>query len=277
MATYAIGDVQGCHDELLALLDKIAFNPVNDRVLLVGDLVNRGPKSLETLRTLRDLGDAAVCVLGNHDLHLLAVAHGISRTKHRDTFADVLSAPDRDELLFWLRHRPLLHNESGFYLIHAGLPPQWTMEQAMACAREAEAALRGADPTDCLWHIYGNDPDHWEADLGDWDRIRFITNCFTRLRYCTEAGQLDLRQKGAPGSQPAGLVPWFLAPHRRSRDARILFGHWSTLGYYQGEGVCCLDTGCLWGGTLTALRLEDHTLHAVPNLQGGYQRPARHA
>ena len=275
MATYAIGDVQGCHDELLVLLDRIRFDPSADQLWFVGDLVNRGPRSLETLRTIRDLGNSAVSVLGNHDLHLLAVAEGISRTKHRDTFGDILSAPDRDELLHWLRHRPLLHHGGEFYLIHAGLPPQWNMEQATGLAQEAETALRSPDYREMLWHMYGNEPTHWDDHLGDWDRLRFITNSFTRLRYCTADGRMEFKQKGQPGTQPAGLLPWFEVPDRRSAGARILFGHWSTLGFHVSQDTYCLDTGCLWGGELTALRIDgDLERTSVANLQGHYQRPS---
>lgn len=276
MATYAIGDVQGCHDELLALLDEIRFDPGRDQVWFVGDLVNRGPQSLATLRTIRDLGEAAVSVLGNHDLHLLAVAAGISRTKHRDTFGDVLGAPDRDELLHWLRHRPLLHRDREFYLIHAGLPPQWTMADAVELAREAETALRQDAHPELLWHMYGNRPDRWSETLAGWDRLRFIINCLTRLRFCSADGQADFKQKGRPGTQPAGLLPWFEAPGRRSAGARIVFGHWSTLGFHVSQGAYCLDTGCLWGGELTALRLDgDFERTAVANWRGGYQTPSR--
>lgn len=275
MAIYAIGDVQGCHAELLALLDKLAFDPGSDQVWFVGDLVNRGPRSLETLRTIRDLGEAAICVLGNHDLHLLAVAAGISRTKHRDTFGDVLSAPDRDELLHWLRHRPLLHESGGFYLIHAGLPPQWTADQAVALAHEAEAAIRGDHHAEFLAQMYGNQPDLWDDGLMGPERLRFITNCFTRLRYCKRSGRADFKQKGRPGTQPAELLPWFAVPGRRSAGMKIVFGHWSTLGFHVSQGAYCLDTGCLWGGELTALRLDgDFERIAVPNLGGRYQIPS---
>lgn len=275
MATYAIGDVQGCHDELLVLLDRIRFDPAADQLWFVGDLVNRGPRSLETLRTIRDLGNSAVSVLGNHDLHLLAVAEGISRTKHRDTFGDILAAPDRDELLHWLRQRPLLHHGGEFYLIHAGLPPQWDMDQANRLAQEAETALRSPDYREMLWHMYGNEPNRWDDHLGDWERLRFITNSFTRLRYCTADGRMEFKQKGQPGTQPAGLMPWFEVPGRRSAGARILFGHWSTLGFHVSQSAYCLDTGCLWGGELTALRIDgDLERTSVANLQGHYQRPS---
>lgn len=274
MSIYAIGDVQGCHDELLALLDSIDFDPSHDQLWFVGDLVNRGPKSLETLRTIRSLGDAAITVLGNHDLHLLAVASGISRTKHRDTFADVLGAPDRDELLDWLRRRPLIHTNGEFYLIHAGLPPQWDMNQAQKLAREAEEALRMGGGRDLLWHMYGDEPRCWEDTLTGWERLRFITNCFTRLRYCRSDGRIDLKQKGRPGTQPKDLMPWFELPDRRSLGAKIIFGHWSTLKFSASQGTWCLDTGCLWGGELTALRLDASLQRiSVNNLQGCYQTP----
>jgi bis(5'-nucleosyl)-tetraphosphatase (symmetrical) len=275
MAIYAIGDVQGCFAELQCLLEKLHFDPAADRLWFTGDLVNRGPQSLETLRFVRSLGNAAVTVLGNHDLHLLAVAHGVSRTKHRDTFGDVLGAPDRDELLDWLRRRPLLHREGGFYLIHAGLPPQWSAEEAERHAAEVEAVLVGENYPEFFRHMYGDQPDLWSDSLTGWDRLRFVTNCLTRLRYCGRDGRVDLKQKGAPGSQPPSLMPWFAVPERRSQGANILFGHWSTLGFHAEQGVFCLDTGCLWGGELTALRLDGAGQRiSVPSLHGGYQKPA---
>lgn len=274
MAVYAIGDVQGCYAELQGLVEALRFDPAVDRLWFTGDLVNRGPQSLETLRFVRSLGNAAVTVLGNHDLHLLAVASGISHTRRRDTFGDVLGAADRDELMDWLRRRPLLHGEGGFYLIHAGLPPQWRIEEAENHAAEVEACLRGGDYPELLRRMYGDQPDLWSEALDGWERLRFITNCLTRLRYCTAGGRLEFHQKGRPGSQPQGLLPWFEVPGRRSRDAGIVFGHWSTLGFYRGENVVCLDTGCLWGGQLTALRLDGESrVVAVPSLRGGYQAP----
>lgn len=274
MALYAIGDVQGCFGELQSLLEKLHFDPARDRLWFTGDLVNRGPRSLETLRFIRALGDAAVTVLGNHDLHLLAVAHGVSRTKRRDTFGDVLGAPDRDELLDWLRHRPLLHSEGGFHLIHAGLPPQWTLYDAARFSGEVESCLRGEDYRSLLQHMYGDKPDLWSESLAYWERLRFTTNCLTRLRYCDIHGRLDFRQKGPPGSQPGNLLPWFQVPGRLSAGADILFGHWSTLGFFAGNGVFCLDTGCLWGGELTALRVDGHRERiAVSGPRGGHQRP----
>lgn len=274
MALYAIGDVQGCYDELRSLLDKLRFDPAADRLWFTGDLVNRGPRSLETLRFVRSLGKAAVTVLGNHDLHLLAVVHGVSRTKHRDTFGDVLGAPDRDELLDWLRRRPLLHREGGFCLIHAGLPPQWSLDEAAAHAAEVETCLRGDGYRELFRHMYGDQPDLWSEPMEYWDRLRFTTNCLTRTRYCDALGRLEFKQKGPPGSQPAHLFPWFEVPGRRSAGTSIVFGHWSTLGFFAGAGVFCLDTGCLWGGELTALKLDGGwEKFSVSGAPGGYQRP----
>lgn len=258
MAVYAIGDIQGCYDELRKLLDLLAFEPGRDRLWFVGDLVNRGPKSLEVLRFVKGLGGSAISVLGNHDLHLLALAAGNTKHKDADSLDPVLKAPDRDELMHWLRHLPLLHSDNalGFHMLHAGLPPQWDMATASACARELEAALQGDEHLAFLLDMYGNKPKKWSPALKGIDRLRFITNCFTRLRYCDQAGNLRLKEKGPPGSQKAGLIPWFEHPQRASRDARIVFGHWSTLGYHIANNTWALDTGCLWGGALTALRLD---------------------
>lgn len=274
MAIYAIGDVQGCHTELRLLLDACRFDPARDQVWFTGDLVNRGPHSLETLRLIRSLGEAAVAVLGNHDLHLLAVAHGVSRTKHKDTFGDVLGAADRDELLDWLRRRPLLHRAGELYLIHAGLPPQWSVDAAARHAREVETVLAGEQAEELFRQMYGDQPDIWSETLAGWGRLRFITNCLTRMRYCDRQGRLDFHQKGGPGSQPPHLLPWFQVPGRASAGTRILFGHWSTLGFYDADEVVCLDTGCLWGGELTALRLDGAAERfRVASLHGGYRPP----
>lgn len=258
MAIYAIGDVQGCFDDLLALLDAISFDPADDRLWFAGDLVNRGPRSLEVLRFVRDMGERAITVLGNHDIHLMAVAGGHTQVRRKDTFHDILNAPDRDELLHWLRHQPLLHHDEnlGITMIHAGLPPQWDLATARACAAEVGAALRGADCHDYLAAIYGDTPGQWSPALGSWDRLRFITNCLTRMRYCDAQGRLALREKGPPGTQPPGYFPWFAVPHRASTNMEIVFGHWSTLGVCDTLGVHHIDTGCVWGGTLTALRLD---------------------
>lgn len=275
MAIYAIGDVQGCYVELQKLLAQVDYTPVRDQLWFVGDLVNRGPQSLQVLRFVESLGPAAHCVLGNHDLHLLAVAAGCERYRDSDTFADVLAAPDRDELLNWLRHLPLLHHDAatGFTMIHAGLPPQWDLAQASACAAEVEAVLRGPVRDEFLRQMYGNEPDSWLDALSGMPRLRFITNCFTRLRYCDAEGRLALEEKGAPGSQPAPWLPWFTVPARRSRDLHILFGHWSTLGEYSAPGVHALDTGCVWGGSLSALRIDGREHSRVRVACGTQRRP----
>jgi len=273
MAIYAIGDIQGCLSELHDLLDRIRFDPVWDQLWFTGDLVNRGPRSLETLRFIKGLGQAAVSVLGNHDLHLLAVATGAAKVKHKDTFAAVLEAPDRDELLDWLRRLPLLHGDGAFYLIHAGLPPQWDLDTAARGAREVETVLRGDNYGAFFPHMYGDRPDLWSADLQGYDRLRFITNCLTRMRYCTAEGRLDLKEKGAVGQQAPELLPWFRVPGRRSAGAKIVFGHWSTLGFHIENDCYGLDTGCLWGGSLTALRLDTLERYATPCRTDSYQRP----
>ena len=257
MAVFVIGDVQGCYRELRALLRKIRYSADRDRLWFVGDLVNRGPDSLAVLRFVRGLGDGAVTVLGNHDLHLLATALGVRAPHPRDTLAEVLAAPDRDILLDWLRRRPLLHEgEQGFVMIHAGLPPQWDLARARSCAREVEAALAAPGHEAFIRHMYGDQPDRWSDALSGWDRLRFITNCFTRLRYCRADGSLALAEKGAPPAVP-GLIPWFRVPGRASAGLPIVCGHWSTLGRHREGGVWSLDSGCVWGGALTALRLGE--------------------
>lgn len=258
MAIFAIGDIQGCYDELQRLLERTKFNSTRDTLWFTGDLVNRGPKSLETLRFVKSLDTHAVCVLGNHDLHLLALAAGVNRYKSSDTLEAVLAAPDRDELLDWLRHRPLLHHDKalGFTLVHAGLPPQWNLTTANECARTLESVLRADDYRDFLHHMYGNQPLRWSPELRGQERLRFSVNCFTRMRYVNAAGDLDFASKGAPGSQPEGWLPWYAAPGRKNADLHILFGHWSTVGEVKGHNVYPLDTGCVWGGRLSALRLD---------------------
>ncbi len=257
MSLYAIGDVQGCYDDLQRLIERIQFDPARDHLWFVGDLVNRGPGSLEVLRYIAKLGDSATTVLGNHDLHLLAVAAGIDKIKGGDTFEKVLAAPDRDELLDWLRHRPLMHIDpkSGFSLLHAGLPPQWSITTARQCAAEVESVLRGATAVEFFKHMYGDLPDRWDDKLSGWDRLRFIVNCFTRLRYVDESGRIQLKAKGAPESNQQ-LLPWFRYGARLSKSHPIVFGHWSTLGLVMEHNVFALDTGCVWGGALTALKLD---------------------
>lgn len=259
MAVYAIGDVQACFDELMQLLEVLHFDPAHDRLWFTGDLVNRGNQSLEVLRFVKSLGDSAVVVLGNHDLHLLAIASGATHLRPKDSFMDVLEAYDRNDLLAWLRQQPLLHHDAqrGYTLIHAGLPPQWDLATAQACAAEAAQVLRGAEAITFFQQMYGDQPKQWREDLCGVERLRFIVNCYTRLRYCDANGRLALEYKGAPGTQAADVMPWFQVPRRKSAGLKILFGHWSTLGRYQGNGVYSLDSGCVWGRSLTALCLDD--------------------
>lgn len=258
MATYAIGDIQGCYDRLLRLLDRLRFDPARDRLWFVGDLVNRGPDSLATLRFVKGLGEQALTVLGNHDLHLLALAAGNPKHAKESNLKPVLRAADRDELLHWLRDRPLMYFDErrNFALIHAGLPPQWDLPTALSCAREVETVLRGPDYPDYLHAMYGNEPARWSDSLTGMDRLRFITNCLTRLRYCAADGTLALKEKGPSGSQTPGYLPWFAVPDRATKDLRIIFGHWSTLGYAVGHNTWALDTGCVWNGRLTAIRVR---------------------
>ena len=277
MAVYAVGDIQGCYDEFRRALDNAGFDSTLDTLWCVGDLVNRGPKSLEVLRFVRGLGTAAICVLGNHDLHLLALAAGNRKQKGEADLITILQAPDRDELLHWLRHRPLLHHDPSldFLMVHAGLPPQWNLENALSCANEVEAVLRGDAHQDYFMHMYGNKPDRWDPVLSGMDRWRFITNCLTRLRFCEADGRLALKEKGPPGSQSKGRVPWFAHPERASQDQRILCGHWSTLGYLAAHNVWALDSGCVWGGALTLLRLDQEPPMPLSSPCPGQQDPAR--
>jgi len=257
MAIYAIGDIQGCYTEFRRLLEVIGFDPAEDRLWLAGDLVNRGPHSLETLRFVKGLGDAAVTVLGNHDLHLIATVVSLAKSGKKDTLGPILRAHDCDELIDWLRKQRLFYSEAGFNMLHAGLPPQWDQQLTQRMANEAEQAIGGDDYQNFFRSMYGNKPSVWQDDLPKTERLRFAVNCFSRLRYCSADGELDFSQKGAPGTQPSHLMPWYTVPGRKSRDMRIIFGHWSTLGFYQGDNVISIDTGCLWGGQLTAVRLDD--------------------
>jgi bis(5'-nucleosyl)-tetraphosphatase (symmetrical) len=275
MAVYAIGDVQGCFDELQALLEKLDFNPRNDCLWFAGDLVNRGPMSLETLRFIKGLGDSAISVLGNHDLHLLAAAYGYPQKNDDHTLDAVLDAPDRDELIDWLRHQPLLHHDAalGFTLVHAGLPPQWDLSLAQQCAAEVESQLRGDGITGLLANMYGNKPKQWADNLDGHDRLRFIINCFTRMRYCNPDGRLDLKSKGPPGSQPGEFYPWYEIPDRASKGLNIIFGHWSTLREYGRPGIYPIDSACLWGGELTALRIDIDQPERINQPCPGQQTP----
>jgi bis(5'-nucleosyl)-tetraphosphatase (symmetrical) len=263
MATYAIGDIQGCYNELQRLLDEIGFDPAHDRLWLVGDLVNRGPGSLEVLRLICSLGDRAITVLGNHDLHLLAVAAGVAELHRSDTLDGILHAPDREELLHWLRHQRLLHAEGDFVLVHAGLLPQWSVAQAAGLAREVEQALRSEEYVTFLSRMYGNQPHGWRDDLSGYARLRVIVNAFTRTRVLSPQGEMEFKFKGELADIPEGYLPWFDFPKRASREATVIFGHWSALGLMVRNKVVALDSGCLWGGPMTAIRLEDRQLFQV--------------
>lgn len=259
MAVWAVGDVQGCRAELELLLERLEFDAARDRLWFVGDLVSRGPDSLEVLRRVERLGDSAAVVLGNHDLHLLALAHGAVPLRAADEpLRPVLEAPDRRRLLDWLQARPVLHHDAaiGVTMVHAGLPPQWDLPLARRCAAELEAALRSELSGRLFTTMYGNEPDRWRDDLVGDERLRFITNALTRLRVCDAHGRMLLKFKGPLDRMPADAVPWFRAPGRRWEGARIVCGHWSALGYVDEGGVLALDTGCVWGGTLTAQRVD---------------------
>jgi bis(5'-nucleosyl)-tetraphosphatase (symmetrical) len=263
MPTYAIGDLQGCQASLLRLLDVLKFDPAADRLWFVGDLVNRGPDSLAVLRFVKSLGDAAVSALGNHDLHLLALAEGYGRVHKGDTLDAILAAPERDELLHWLLRQKLAWREGDFLMVHAGVLPEWSPDDTMLRAAEAEAALQGPHYREFFAQMYGNAPVAWDDSLQGTERLRVIVNAFTRLRYCSAAGEMEFHHKGAPGTQPPGWLPWFEVPGRRSADATFVIGHWSTLGLVNRQDLIALDTGCLWGGRLTAVRLEDRQVFAV--------------
>lgn len=253
---YLIGDLQGCCDPLDHLLATVGFSPSRDRIHLLGDLVNRGPQSLPVLRRLIGLGDAAQCVLGNHDLHLLAVAHGVRKQGKGDTLDEILADPQRDALLDWLRHRRMAAQACGWLLVHAGVIPQWSAEQALALAGEIEALLRSPDIAEFLPVMYGNEPRRWDPALQGPDRWRFVVNTLTRMRLCSADGELELK-KDAPGEAPSGMHPWFEHPDRLTRDTPIAFGHWSQLGLVDTPLLLSTDTGCVWGGALTAVRVDD--------------------
>ena len=264
MSRYAIGDVQGCYTELRELLAQLKFSSDRDQLWFVGDLVNRGPQSLEVLRFVRALRENAVTVLGNHDLHLLAVACGSHRKRKADTLDDIFSAPDRDDLLGWLMSRPLAHQERGDLMVHAGLVPQWTVATALTLAKEVESAL-STDPRALFENMYGDEPTRWSEMLVGMERLRFAINVLTRLRVCTKEGDVDLKMKGKPPKGHPRLQPWFDVETRQSTGARVVFGHWSALGLVVRRDVVGLDSGCVWGGALTAFDLDtDRPPIAVP-------------
>ncbi len=263
MATYAIGDIQGCFSALQKLIDHIRFDPVKDCLWFVGDLVNRGPDSLKVLRYVKSLGPAARTVLGNHDLHLLAVAAGCAPARTKDTFQDVLSASDRDDLLDWLRHRPLLFRNHGFLLVHAGLLPQWTSTLAAELAQEVERVLQSDAYPEFLRFHYRNRCTQWDAGLTGMTRLSVIANALTRLRLCTPTGEMEFSYTGPPEQAPSGFFPWFEVPHRKSMDVTIVCGHWAAAGLRMLDTVLVVDSGCIWGRHLTAVQLEDRQVVQV--------------
>lgn len=277
MATYAIGDIQGCFDEFQKLLELISFSEA-DKLLIAGDLVNRGPKSLETLRFIKDLGDQASVVLGNHDLHLLAVHYGATAPKRADTLHDIIEAPDRNELMDWLRKQKLVlfNKEHNSVLVHAGIPPCWTIKKARKRAKEVETVLKSTLAREYFNHMYGNKPDCWSGKHEGWDRLRLITNYLTRMRFCTPDGKLDFNAKGTLESQPPGYLPWFKLTRKDPAEetTQILFGHWAALeGAVEEDNIVALDTGCVWGNKLTAIRLEDKQIFSVPAIEPKFTPP----
>jgi bis(5'-nucleosyl)-tetraphosphatase (symmetrical) len=264
MATYAIGDIQGCYYSFQQLLQKIGFQPQMDNLWLVGDVINRGSGSLEMLRWIYRHRHRVVMVLGNHDLHALAVAEGYVPTHASDTLQALLDAPDAGELFGWLRQQPLVYRTDTYLMVHAGLLPQWSADDAVRLATEVQQALRGNGYHDFLSQMYGNQPVRWDESLAGVDRLRLITNAMTRLRTCTPQGEMNFKFSGELMDVPAGYIPWFDVPGRRSADTAIICGHWSALGLVQRSDLYALDTGCLWGGRLTAMRLEDKVIFQVP-------------
>lgn len=263
MATYAIGDIQGCLEPLQCLLKKINFNPAVDKLWLAGDLINRGPDSLATLRYLYALRDVITLVLGNHDLHFIAVYYGLRKNGKNDTLAELLMAPDCANLVHWLRQQKLVHHDAQlkFTMVHAGIPPHWSLDDALLRSREVECVLQGDSPELLLGHMYGNFPSCWSENLPSAERLRVITNYFTRMRFCSAEGELELQTKENADAAPAGFAPWFSFADRKTSKQKIIFGHWAALGgQVSTNNIYALDTGCVWGGKLTALRLEDETL-----------------
>ena len=258
---WVVGDVQGCLASLRSLLERL---PTSARLLFVGDLINRGPQSLASLRFVKALGSRAEALLGNHDLHLLAVAAGIRGQHDDDTLAEILAAPDRDELLDWLRARPLALHESGALFVHAGVLPQWSVDKTLLLAGEIEARLRAPDYRAFLATMYGNQPALWDDRLEGADRARCVINALTRLRFIAADGAMDFTVKEGTTAAPPGLLPWFDHPARATRGTPVVFGHWSTLGFLMRDDAVCVDTGCLWGGSLTALAWPSRRLVGVP-------------
>ncbi len=278
MSVYAIGDVQGCYDELMTLLESIQFSETEDSLWFAGDLVNRGKQSLQVLRFVKGLGDRAITVLGNHDLHLLAIHAGVKKDKSKDIKA-VLKADDAEELIDWLRHQPVFHRDKklGYCLVHAGVAPQWDLKLIKKCAKELQTVLRSEGYTEFLFNMYGDKPRVWDESLEGWERLRFICNSFTRIRYVNEKGKLALEDKGGLGKTKPGRYPWFEVGGRQSQDLKFIFGHWSTLGaqgIIKNPNIHCIDSGCVWGGKLTALRIDQPTPTYISITCPGAQNPA---
>jgi len=278
MATYAVGDLQGCLEPLQCLLEQVAFDPAKDSLWLVGDLVNRGPQSLATLRFLYGIRESLVCVLGNHDLHLLAAGRNIERLKKSDTLREILEAPDCADLLEWLRQQKLMHydEQRDIALVHAGIPPQWSVRKALKCAAEVEEALRDDNLiAPYLDGMYGNDPVKWDNDLKGVTRLRVITNYFTRMRFCTSEGKLDLKSKEGVGTALPGYKPWFTYKERKTKGQKIIFGHWAALeGQCDEPGIFALDTGCVWGGAMTLINVDTFERLQCQCNDQGHSEPA---
>ncbi len=265
MSTYVVGDIQGCYEPLVELLDQVAFCSERDVLMSVGDVINRGPKNLEVVRLVRSLGDSFRAVLGNHDLSFLAVALGARQPKRSDTTADLLAAPEREELVQWFRERPLAMMVGSYLVVHAGVAPDWDVEQTLQYAAEVSAVLRSDCGTEYLEHMYGDTPHRFDESLKGYERLRVITNVLTRIRFCSSSGVLDLRNKLGPEHAPEGMRPWYEHPERKTRDQAIVFGHWAALdGRAAFDNVYALDTGCVWGKHLTCLRLEDRKRFSCP-------------
>jgi len=275
MATLAIGDVQGCYDQLMRLLEHAGYDEKRDVLWFVGDLVNRGPQSAQTVRFVKKLGARQVTVLGNHDLALLVIAAGIRKPHRGDTFDELLAAPDRDELLDWLRFQKMMHAGEGYAMVHAGLAPQWNLAQALGLAREVEVALQGPGYREFLANMYGNEPTRWRDELTGYERLRVIVNAMSRMRLVTPEGTMEFSHRTGLAGLPTGYLPWYDAPGRASRAEQIIFGHWAALGLLVREDVVCLDSGCVWGRALTALRLEDRRIYQLecPELEGTASEP----
>ena len=274
---YLVGDLQGCCDAFDELLEKIAFSPSRDQLFVLGDLVNRGPKSLATLKRLIGLGASATCLLGNHDLHLLAAERGVRPVHRSDTLQEILDSPERGELIDWVRARPLAVQAHGYLLVHAGVVPQWDAAQTLALAQEVSAMMRGPDLHDFLTVMYGNDPLRWQDTLAGPDRWRFVINVLTRIRFCGADGTLEFKTKDGAGSAPEGMFPWFDVPGRLTAGTPMAFGHWSALGFMDRPDLLALDTGCVWGGALTAARIDGGRREAIQVKCAGAQKPEKAA